>query len=202
MNTLTGGAGNDTYVIQTATDIVTELSSEGTDTVQIGVTYTLTTNVENLVFTGAVAANGTGNALDNILTGNSAVNTLSGDIGSDTLNGGLGNDILTGGTGTDQFVFNSAISAANVDAITDYSVVDDTIALDRLVFSSLASVGTLAADNFIIGAAAADANDFIVYNATTGDLSYDADGNGAGAAIRFATISPSLALTSGDFLVF
>ena len=51
------------------------------------------------------------------------------------------------------------------------------------------------------GAQAQDANDRILYDTTTGRLSYDADGNGAGAAVAFATLfgSPSLAAT--DILV-
>src|SRR4029079_14367896 len=47
-DTLKGGAGNDTYVVDIATDIVTELASEGTDTVQSAVTLTLGANLENL----------------------------------------------------------------------------------------------------------------------------------------------------------
>ena len=43
-----GGAGNDTYVVDAAGDVVTEHAGEGTDTVQSGVTYTLGANVENL----------------------------------------------------------------------------------------------------------------------------------------------------------
>ena len=57
------------------------------------VTYTLAANVENLVLTGAAAINGTGNALDNMLTGNAGNNTLDGGLGADTMAGGLGNDI-------------------------------------------------------------------------------------------------------------
>ena len=51
------------------------------------------------------------------------------------------------------------------------------------------------------GAAAADGNDRIVYNAATGQLFYDADGNGAGAALLFATLQGAPALTAADFLV-
>ena len=72
---MVGGTGDDTYVVNVATDVVTELANEGFDTVRSGVTLTLGANVENLVLTGTTAIKGTGNALDNVLTGNSAKNT-------------------------------------------------------------------------------------------------------------------------------
>ena len=87
-----GGAGNDTYVVDNTADVVTENPSEGTDLVQSSVTYTLAANVENLTLTGTTAINGTGNALDNVLTGNTAANTLTGGAGNDTLSGGTGAD--------------------------------------------------------------------------------------------------------------
>ena len=88
-DTLAGGTGDDTYIVGTG-DIVTEATNAGTDTVQSGITYALTANVENLVLIGTTAINGTGNTLNNVLTGNSATNTLT---------GGTGNDIYVIGTG-------------------------------------------------------------------------------------------------------
>ncbi|MEN3109662.1 calcium-binding protein [Uliginosibacterium paludis] len=103
-DSLIGGAGNDTYVVDNTGDVVTENASEGTDLVKAGVTYTLSNNVENLTLTGTTAINGTGNALDNLLTGNSGVNTLTGAAGNDTLDGAAGNDSLVGGVGNDTYV--------------------------------------------------------------------------------------------------
>jgi Ca2+-binding RTX toxin-like protein len=55
--------------------------------------------------TGTTAINGTGNALDNVLTGNSKNNTLTGNAGNDVLDGGTaGTDALRGGTGNDTYV--------------------------------------------------------------------------------------------------
>ncbi|ULA63471.1 MAG: hypothetical protein LZF86_110167 [Nitrospira sp.] len=103
-NVLTGGTGNDTYVIG-AGDTVVENANAGIDTIQSSVAWTLGSNFENLTLTGAGAVNGTGNSLANVLTGNAAANTLSGGSGSDTLAGGQGNDILSGGNGNDTFQF-------------------------------------------------------------------------------------------------
>ena len=92
IDTLVGGLGNDTYVVDNAADIVTEAASAGTDAVQASVSYVLAANVENLTLTGSAALNGTGNTLANVLTGNAGDNRLDGGAGIDTLAGGLGND--------------------------------------------------------------------------------------------------------------
>lgn len=89
---LIGGAGNDTYVIDDGTQLVTEAAYEGLDTVESGVTYALSAEVERLTLTGVSAINGTGNSQDNTLTGNSGDNVLDGGAGNDTLIGGEGND--------------------------------------------------------------------------------------------------------------
>ncbi|CDZ43367.1 Hypothetical protein, partial CDS, partial [Neorhizobium galegae bv. officinalis] len=53
-----------------ATDVVTELANEGSDTVQTGLAaLTLAVNVENLVYTGSGNFAGTGNALANTIIG-------------------------------------------------------------------------------------------------------------------------------------
>ena len=89
---MAGGLGNDTYVVDNPGDVVTEAVNAGVDTVQSSIAYTLGANLENLMLTGSVALNGTGNTLNNVLTGNDAANVLDGGLGADTLNGGLGSD--------------------------------------------------------------------------------------------------------------
>jgi Ca2+-binding RTX toxin-like protein len=101
---MTGGAGDDTYVVDDAGDTVTELAgaANGNDTVRTSLaSYTLGANVEQLVYTGAGSFTGTGNDRTNVLTGGALGDTLKGMAGADTLNGGGGDDSLDGGTGID-----------------------------------------------------------------------------------------------------
>ena len=91
-DTMTGGIGDDIYAVDSISDLVTELSSQGTDMVNSAVSYTLTANVENLTLMGAININGTGNTLANTMIGTSGNNILDGGAGADTMTGGLGND--------------------------------------------------------------------------------------------------------------
>ncbi|MDQ3247064.1 MAG: hypothetical protein M3Q52_09310 [Pseudomonadota bacterium] len=208
-DSMRGGAGNDTYYVDSTRDRVLEAAGAGTDFVYSTVSHTLGANVERLVLTGSAASNGIGNGLANVMTGNGAANRLFGLAGADTLiagagndqlNGGTGNDRLTGGAGLDKFIFDTAL-AANFDAIMDFSVADDVILLDQTVFSGIAGLGTLSAGAFALGRTAQDANDRVLYDATNGRIYYDADGNGAGAAVLFASVTAGTALTASDFYV-
>jgi Ca2+-binding RTX toxin-like protein len=120
---MTGGDGNDTYHIDNVGDRVTELvgagTGTGTDTVESTISYTLTANVENLTLTGTAAINGTGNALDNVMTGNAAINVLSGGDGNDVLGGGGADDILIGGAGDDGMVGGDGADTVDGGAGTD-----------------------------------------------------------------------------------
>jgi Ca2+-binding RTX toxin-like protein len=103
-DTLTGGSGDDLYVVDTDKDVVVESAGDGVDTVRTGLSFTLGANVENLLLSGDKPINGTGNALNNVLTGNAATNSLVGNAGNDTLDGGGGADLLSGGTGNDTYL--------------------------------------------------------------------------------------------------
>jgi Ca2+-binding RTX toxin-like protein len=80
---LAGGAGNDSYFVDVSTDVVTELSGEGTaDHVSSSsTTFSLPTNVENGSITRADAATLIGNHGDNVIGAGKGDNTLSGGEG-------------------------------------------------------------------------------------------------------------------------
>jgi len=94
---MAGGTGDDTYVVDNAGDVVSELADEGIDQVNValatvGGTYTLGDNIENARLNNSVAFNLTGNDLNNTLVGNAAANRLDGGLGADNLQGGAGDD--------------------------------------------------------------------------------------------------------------
>jgi Ca2+-binding RTX toxin-like protein len=128
--------------------------------------------------------------------------TLSGGFGNDTLSGGAGNDCLIGGAGDDQFIFDTALDEANVDAIRGYSATNDTILLDDAVFTALGPPGILTSIAFTTGTEATDADHRIIYHGTSGALFYDADGLGGAAAVLFATLTGvSGVINHAEFLI-
>ena len=138
-----------------------------------------------------------------VLTGNGIENKIVGNAGANVLNGKGDADLLYGLSGRDTFVFDTALGSGNVDRIADFSGPDDTIQLARSIFTALSS-GTLSSGAFkdlSVAGASVDANDRILYDKGTGALSYDADGSGATAAIRFAIVDTKATLTASDFFV-
>jgi trimeric autotransporter adhesin len=158
-DTMIGGLGNDTYVVDNAGDIVVEIDGEGTDIVQSSATYALDAALENLTLTGTALINGSGNALNNVLTGNTAVNTLTGYDGDDTLNGGAGADRLIGGNGDDTYIVDNAgdliteNAAEGIDTVQSKVTFTLSANLEKLTFTGSAALNgtgnTL--DNVITG---------------------------------------------------
>ncbi|WP_457421253.1 beta strand repeat-containing protein [Roseateles sp. P5_E7] len=171
-DTMAGGVGNDIYVVDSATDAITEAVSEGNDTVQASITTTLGLNLENLTLTGAAAINGTGNTLDNLLTGNGAANTLTGLAGNDTLDGGAGADTLVGGTGNDSYVVDNA-----GDVVTEALGEGTDIVLASVSYTLAANVENLT----LTGSANINATGNALDNALIGNIGDNQLDGGAGA---------------------
>lgn len=187
-DTLIGDEGDDRYVIDDIGDSIQE-TGNGTDTVYSHITYELGDNLENLTLLGYDNLNATGNGLANTLIGNDGNNVLVGGDGNDTLDGGRGDDTLTGGVGVDYFRFSTLLDGS-VDTIKDYKAGEDFIALDDEIFSALKNLEP------------SKVSDFIKYDAKTGKLSYDADGdNGIIDAIHFATLDKDLDATQIQYQI-
>lgn len=73
----------------------------GRSAVQSSLSQQLDAITQDLTLTGAGAADGTGNLLDNVIKGNDAANRLLGGGGADHLAGGAGSDFLRGEDGND-----------------------------------------------------------------------------------------------------
>ena len=148
-----------------------------------------------------------GGGAANRLEGGAGNDTLDGSSGNDTLRGGLGADSVRGGSGADQFVFADTPAAANADRVSDFLTGTDELMFENAVFTGIGSAGAWAAGDgrFRSGAGITtgqDASDRIVYNTSTGQLFYDADGSGAGGSVLIATFAGNPALTATDFTVF
>jgi Ca2+-binding RTX toxin-like protein len=122
---MTGGLGNDVYIIDDSGDTVIESVNAGADSVRSSVTHTLGANIENLILIGTSIINGNGNGLNNTITGNARENVLNGGDGNDVLIGGLGQDTLIGSSGIDRFAYNlieeSSVDGAFRDTIVDFN---------------------------------------------------------------------------------
>jgi len=197
-DTLYGLGGDDSYIVDSASDSVIEFAGQGRDTVYTTSNFALAAGSEVEVLTAYDRAGGTalqlsGNALANVIYGNAGANVLDGKGGADALYG-LG--------GADTFQFTTALQPGSAPAVIgDFATGLDRIALDDAVFGALAP-GALSASAFATGSAAADADDRIIYDPLTGALLYDPDGNGAAAAIQFATLQSHPTLAGSDFLIF
>lgn len=146
----------------------------------------------------------TGNLLANRLIGTDSHDSISGLAGNDLIYGKMGNDILNGGAGYDNFVFDTALGPNNIDSIDGFEAPYDTIRLENAIFTKLTSTGILSSAYFRSngGGVALDSNDYILHDTSTGNLFYDADGNGAAEAMQFATLmGVTGTLTQADFLV-
>jgi Ca2+-binding RTX toxin-like protein len=178
--------------------------------------------VENAEVAVPTGMSVTGNDLDNSITGNEGSDVLAGGLGHDTLiggagtdalGGGAGNDRLDGGAGADQlsggadadvFVFTSLPGAGDADTVSDFAGTDDRLAFVASAFAGLGAAGPLDPSRFASAATFASVDtegtvdSLLKYETTTGRLYYDADANGAGAAVLVATLTGAPAVVAGD----
>jgi Ca2+-binding RTX toxin-like protein len=227
-DTLDGGRGNDLYDIR-ADPFVDHRpvlrDAGGIDRVLSNHDWVLGEGFENLELFEAVS--GTGNRLNNViithtnephayhvegrdgndtLLGGEDRDTLLGGNGNDRLSGGANNDSLTGGAGKDDFVFDVAPGGENADAVTDFASRRDRVLLDDAAHHDIGARGRfarnderfLAADGATSGQ---ERDDRVIYDTSTGNLYYDTDGSGTGAAQLIGTLQSGAMLAAADITV-
>ena len=126
--------------------------------------------------------------------------TLRGGRGDDVLVGGPGQVPMSGGRGDDTFAFNSSIADGSLDRIKDFKSGHDTIAIGD-DWNDWYHRQPLAADQFVVGTTALDANDRVIYDDTCGRVYFDHDGFGGDDAVLIAKIKGAPTLDHGDFLI-
>ncbi|HJV25539.1 MAG TPA: calcium-binding protein [Aromatoleum sp.] len=173
-NDINAGEGNNKVTTSTGNDDITTgagndkiVAGEGNNEVVAGV------GNDNILTGGGIDSIWAGGGNDKIVAG----------AGDDWIVGGDGADKITGGLGHDTFVFDN-VGVGGIDNVADFNAADDILAFDTDVYTSLA--GGITADNLVLGKVALDANDFLILDGSK--LFYDADGNGAGAAVQIANL--------------
>ena len=125
---MTGGLGNDFYLVDSTSDQVFEAGGGGLDIVQTTVSFTLAAEVETLIGSGTGAIDLTGNIGNNSIFGTGAANRIDGGLGADQMAGGTGNDTYVvdnagdrvdeaGNAGFDTVLASASVTLANTSEI-------------------------------------------------------------------------------------
>lgn len=155
-NTLQGGLGNDTYIINIAGDSIIEFADEGYDEVRTTLTaYVLGSNVDYLRFSGSGAVVGIGNALDNRIVGGAGADQLFGMDGGDILYGydpdtgaGFGAaNTLIGGAGNDYY-YVDGVGDSTIEAVDGGSDIVITYASAYALQANIEGLNFFGSGNF------------------------------------------------------
>ena len=138
-------------------------------------------------------------AQGDVLLGGDGNDYLVGKQGNDTIDSGAGSDYLAGGAGSDRFVFNSPNEG--LDTIADFAVEDDTLVFSADGFSGNLTAGMVDSQMFTVGTAATSNEHRFIYDAGSGDFSYDSDGTGDNEQVKIASLNNGLALTHNNLIV-
>ena len=186
---ISGNAGLDLTVAGNDVALVTNLDASGVTASGFLGQVKATATALNVDFKGGAG--------DDVLTGAGGADTISGGAGNDKLDGKAGADNLTGGLGNDTFV----LALDGGDTILDFSAAADQFEVSAADFGGglVGGTGLVLGTTFFVNGAATGAAGAFLYNTTSGIVSWDADGNGAGAAVTIATLTTKPVITAADF---
>jgi Ca2+-binding RTX toxin-like protein len=138
IDTLIGGTGAAvTFVINNTGDVIQLQTTPGSDTVDSSVAYSLPTNVNMLILTGALALKGTANNGADTLTSNAAL---------DTLIGGSGNDVFVVNNSSDVIQDTSTSATNSAQSSVSFSLASHVNTLILTGTAALTGTGNTAAD--------------------------------------------------------
>jgi Ca2+-binding RTX toxin-like protein len=112
-DTLTGGAGNDVFNVNNTADVVTAIAGSNVNTINTTVSYTASTNVQDLFGSGSGTITLTGNGGNDLIVGGTGTENLVGGSATSVLEAGTGNDTLK-----DTAAANALIAGAGNDTLT------------------------------------------------------------------------------------
>ena len=136
---------------------------------------------------------------DDRLIGGSGRDNLVGRAGDDLLNGGAGPDRLVTGGGSDIILFESRNHGR--DRVQDFAISSDLIQVQRQGFQGSLELGQLRNRRFTLGNRAQDSQDRFIYNRSSGQLWFDADGDGSTSQILLAEFTNRPNLRAGNISV-
>jgi len=192
---MSGGKGDDTYIVDSSSDTTTKLASEGKDTVQSSVSWTLAEHLENLLLTGTTAINGNGNSGSNTITGNDYDNTLNGMGGADNLIGDRGDDTYI--VDSEDDIIRELVSFSDIDSVQSSVSWILGINLENLTLAGSSAINGTGntRENIIIGNSANNTID-------GGNGGTDRLTGFAGADVfRFSTRPSSFRNTTADHII-
>lgn len=214
-NTLTGGAGVDTFLITAGTNTITDLAyGNVSDIISVANYATVTAKaVGNFTATSETINNGTafinanGHAVSLSMAGGSngwtitnesrAGAVLIGSSNNDTITGGSGNDTLTGGAGIDRFNITEGI-----DTVTDlaYGNVSDILVVSRRSTAIVTAAGNFTATSATInnGTSSINANGHAVNMASAGGSNGWTITNASGTGVTLIGSSHDDTITGGS----
>ena len=180
---INGGDGADTVDFSAATESVRIDLKDGVDIATVGAVRHQLSSIEKII--------GSAHNDTIIVSGSEGIDIIAGR-GTDTID-------VSAGTGADIIRYN-AINEMG-DTINGFASGSDSLHFERSVGDSVP--GVLPVEAFVKGASAVvlDVDDHFIFDTSNNTLSFDADGNGAGAAVTVATFDNS-SLIHSDITVF
>ena len=116
---MTCGTGNDTYIIRNSNSVIV---GNPVGTVELYVSYTLGSNLNNVTLEGINDLTVQGNSLNDIITANSGNDVIYSGSGLDTMIGGTGNDTYYVNNTGDVIIENSNTSNDTVISTVSYTL--------------------------------------------------------------------------------